>query len=366
MRCDYCYAPPHGGKEMSLETGKRALELACKETDASCGVVFFGGEPLLHKGLIRDLVRYGNELQKSGRGRFHYKLTTNGLALDEDFLAFAVEHDLLIALSHDGAEAAHDRHRRLANGGPSWGLLQRRMRELLEVRPYASIMTVINPDTAAQLHSTVDYLMGEGARYLILMLNYDADWDNTSFRTLRRQLRLLGESYVKWTRQGKRFYLSPFEVKIASHVDAHCWQEKRCELGRQQLSVDPEGYIYPCVQFPTAGSDSEWCIGDVRNGIDDARRDGIRALGRQEHDPCAACALQKRCAHTCGCLNWQATGRVDEVSPVLCRYERTMIPIADRVAKVLYQERNPLFLHKQYNSAYPILSLIEDGQAEEV
>jgi uncharacterized protein len=348
---------------MSLETGKRAMELACAESDRSCGVIFFGGEPLLQKDLIRHLVAHGRQLQSSGRGRFHYKMTTNGLALDEEFLTFAVENDVLIALSHDGVRVAHDRHRRLRNGEPSWSLLQQRLRALLEVRPYASIMTVVNPDTAQYLHESVEYLMKEGAQYLIVMLNYDAAWNHADFRVLRKQYQKLGDSYIRWTRAGKRFYLSPFEVKIASHVDGHCWQEKRCELGRQQISVDPSGNLFPCVQFPVAGGASEWCIGDVVNGIDEPRRSRIRALGRQEHDPCSECALQKRCAHTCGCLNWQATGRVDQVSPMLCRYERTMIPIADRVAKVLYRERNPLFLHKQYNAAYPILALLEDGRA---
>ncbi len=362
MRCRYCYAPPHGGAQMSLETGRRAMELACADSEASCGVVFFGGEPLLRKGLIRDLVAYGQELQRAGRGRFHYKLTTNGLALDEDFLAFAVDNDILIALSHDGVQEAHDRHRRLRNDRASWSVLESRLRALLAVRPYASIMTVVNPDTAEHLHDSVEYLMQEGARYLIVMLNYDAQWNNASFRVLRRQLRRLGDSYLRWTRADRRFYLSPFEVKIASHVDGHCWQEKRCELGRRQLSIDPSGNIYPCVQFPSAGAESEWCIGDVRGGVDEERRSAIHALGQHKHDSCANCALQKRCAHTCGCLNWQATGRVDTVSPVLCRYERSMIPIADRVAKVLYRERNPVFLHKQYNAAYPILSLLDDGQ----
>jgi uncharacterized protein len=37
------------------------------------------------------------------------------------------------------------------------------------------------------------------------------------------------------------------------------------------------------------------------------------------------------------------------------------MPIADRVAERLYKKRNPLFLHKHYNAAYPALSLLEDS-----
>jgi len=36
------------------------------------------------------------------------------------------------------------------------------------------------------------------------------------------------------------------------------------------------------------------------------------------------------------------------------------MPIADRIGRELYRRRDPLFLHKHYNAAYPVLSMIED------
>ena len=38
-----------------------------------------------------------------------------------------------------------------------------------------------------------------------------------------------------------------------------------------------------------------------------------------------------------------------------------LIPLADRIGAVLFAERNPWFLHKHYNAAYPLLSFLEDG-----
>ena len=46
---------------------------------------------------------------------------------------------------------------------------------------------------------------------------------------------------------------------------------------------------------------------------------------------------------------------------MLCRYEQMLMKVADRVGKKLYRERNALFLHKHYNAAYPVLSLLEDA-----
>jgi hypothetical protein len=63
----------------------------------------------------------------------------------------------------------------------------------------------------------------------------------------------------------------------------------------------------------------------------------------------------------CGCLNWQTTGSVNAISPTLCRHEQMLMPIADRLGRELYRQRNPYFLHKHYNAASPVLSMIEDA-----
>jgi len=360
MRCSYCYAPPHDGEPMSEEVGRQAMDLGSRLTSGSCGIVFFGGEPLLCKDLIYWLVDYGRELERRRAGRFHFKLTTNGLLLDDEFLEFAVRNDILVAMSFDGIREAHDRHRRLRSGKGSFNILLDRLRMLLVVRPYASVLMVVTPETAPYLTESVSFLMDQGCRYLIVSLNYAADWKESDFRVLSRQYKRLGRLYVQWTRAGRKFYLSPIEVKLSSHINRHCYRKERCELAQRQLSVDPRGYLYPCVQFPKAGPNSEWCIGHVSRGVDEEARCRIAARSMVEKTTCVSCAIKDRCNNTCGCLNWQVTGSIDTVSPVLCRYEQMLVPIADRIGKSLYRKRDPLFLHKHYNAAYPVLSLLEE------
>ena len=360
MRCDYCYAPPRAGRAMSESVAGEALELAARIHDGSCGIVFFGGEPLLHKDLIENTVARAREMERRQAGRFHFKLTTNGLLLDDAFLAFALRHDVLVAMSCDGVQPAHDAHRRLPDGSPSFDALLPRLQRLLEVRPYASVLMVVNPDTAEYLSQSVEFLLDLGCRYLIVSLNYVADWDDDDMGVLEHEYGRLAKRYVEWTRAGRKFYLSPFEVKLSSHINRHCYQKERCELAQRQLSVDPEGYLYPCVQFPRAGRDSEWCIGSVHDGIDERLRRAIVALSEEEKEPCRRCAINQRCRNTCGCLNWQATGDINRISPVLCRHEQVLVRMADRIGEQLYRRRDPHFIHKHYNSAYPVLSLLED------
>jgi len=345
---------------MSFATGRQALELGSQLSTKSCGIVFFGGEPLLCTELIKELVSCALEMERNRSGRFHFKITTNGTLLNDSFLEFAMQEDVFVALSVDGIRRAHDVHRRTPTGGPTFDVVIARLRRLLEVRPYSSILMVVNPETAIHLAESVEFLLDEGARYLIVSLNHAAEWTEETLAVLRDQYEVLADRYIDWTLAGRKFFLSPFEVKLSSHIKGHCHQAERCELARHQLSVDPQGWLFPCVQFTQGGPQSRWCIGHVARGVDEIARQRIHDESQAEKELCKSCAVRHRCNHTCGCLNWQTTGSLNQVSPVLCRHEQMLLPIADRLGKKLYRARSPLFLHKHYNAAYPVLSLLED------
>jgi len=208
---------------------------------------------------------------------------------------------------------------------------------------------------------SVEYLYGVGFKYLICSLDYSADWDRASLSELKRQYQRLAEWYYRETEKEEKFYFSPFEVKIASHVYPGSCRAERCELGKRQISVAPNGRLYPCVQFVGDGSDATYAIGHVDTGIDENARLRLYHLNDEEKSECASCAIRQRCNHYCGCLNKQATGRIDQVSPTLCAHERIVMPIADRLAERLYKRRNAMFIHKHYNDLFPLISLVEDS-----
>ncbi|MCK5149016.1 radical SAM protein [bacterium] len=360
MACSYCYAPPQSCAGMTFETARKAVDLGASTSGGRCGVVFFGGEPLLRKELIIQVIDYCRSIEKQTGVQFHFKLTTNGLLMDEAFLDFSLRNGLFIGLSFDGIKAAHDTFRRLPDGTPTHAFLIKRLELLLRVKPYSSVMLTVNPETARYLSDSIYQLKSLGCRYMIVSLNHDADWDAARFSILKKEYEILGNAYIRWTRNEDKFFFSPFETKISSHVNRHCYQNDRCELGQKQISISPEGGIFPCVQFPYAGEQSQWCIGHVDTGIDMEKQKAIFQLSQEEKKGCEGCMISDRCNHTCGCLNWQTMGDINKVSPVLCHHEQMLMRIADRVGKVLYKERNPTFLHKQYNSLYPVMSLIED------
>lgn len=359
MNCSYCYVDRAHIRTMSPETARRAVNLASGLTPkgGGTGVIFFGGEPLLHKRLIFETIAYARKAGAASGKSFHFKVTTNGLLMDDDFLRQAKDNNLFIALSMDGGAAAHDTHRVDLAGRGTFGRVEDNARKLLALFPYAPVLMTVNPDTAPLYCSSVEYLYGLGFRYIICSLNYAAEWDEAGIAELGRQYRRMADFYYRLTVREEKFYLSPFEVKISSHINRRTYCRERCELGQKQISVGPDGRLYPCVQFV---GDGEFSIGSVAEGIDEARRASLFERNEAEKETCKDCAIRARCNHWCGCLNRQATGSIDLVSPVLCAHERLLLPIADRLAEKLYRKRNAMFIQKQYNEFYPIVSMVED------
>ncbi|MCR3923269.1 MAG: radical SAM protein [Firmicutes bacterium] len=359
MTCRYCYVDRNHVQAMTSATARLGVDLAAILTPPgdSAGIIFFGGEPLLHKDLIYETIEYARWKEKRVGAYFHYKVTTNGLLIDDAFIAYSIKHNLFVALSHDGVKEAHDKHRRDIMDRGTYETLTSKIEMLLDARPYAPVLLTVNPDTVRFYAESVKYLYKLGFRYLICSLNYAASWDDEALAMLKKQYQVLADFYYQLTLAEEKFYLSPFEVKISSHINEKGYCHERCELGKKQLSVAPDGQLFPCVQFV---GDADYVIGCVAEGIDEARRLQLYSLNEEEKDTCVDCAVRTRCNHYCGCLNKQATGSIASVSPVLCAHERIILPIADKLAGRLYKKRNAIFIQKQYNEFYPIVSMIED------
>ena len=366
MRCRYCYTTHRESGDMTLEIAKAAIRLARERIDldspdSSMGVIFFGGEPLLMRDLITRTVRHCKEQERETGQLFHYKITTNGLLLDERFLTDPDTSEIFVALSFDGNREAHDAHRVDTAGVGTYDRLTQKIELLLKHKPYAPVMMVITPETVKNYADSVQHAYAHGFHYLICSLNYAADWTERDIAELKRQYTTLADWYYRETVKEEKFYFSPFEVKIASHVFPGSCRKDRCELGQRQISVAPDGKLYPCVQFV---GDEHYSIGDVWHGIDEERRKALFDLNGEEKESCRDCAIRERCNHYCGCLNRQATGHIDRVSPVLCAHERAILPIADKLAARLYKGRNAMFIQKHYNDLFPLISLVEDTVAK--
>ena len=355
LKCKYCFVKP-GNERMTREVAFQAIKFGMEDNKPS-GLLFYGGEPLLEKELIYDIVAHTQKIKEDTGHIFYYKITTNGTLLDEEFLQFSKEIDMSIGFSHDGP--AQDDNRLFHNGDGSFDILEEKIPLLLKYQPYAVGMSVVDPMTVHKAASTIQFLYDKGFRYITMNINDDpeAKWTKKHIDVLEQEYKKMAEMYLEWTRREEKFYLSPFDRKIMSHLEGDKYNENRRLMNRAQPSVAPDGKLYACSMYVNYPKSS---IGDVFTGIDEEKRKLLEGKDTVAPESCRECAIKSRCHYAEDSLTRHDMDLCISISPVQCAHEQLLTPIADDVAVKLYREQNALFIHKHYNQMYSVVSLLED------
>ena len=362
LRCSYCYTGEKSGAGMTASTADGTVAFLleeCKKTGAGdLELVFFGGEPLRRTDLIYRIL---DRVQAhAGDISISAKLSTNGMLLTDEMMGQLSRRQVFVSISVDGDPEVHDLHRQDALGVGTAAQLEAGITTLLRWNPCANVSMVITPETADRVDRSVQWLIERGFSYITPTLDFGSDWSSADLGHLESAYERLADWYVAETLEGRSFYLSTFDERIRTHAQGPPGCEERCSFGQRQISIAPSGRIYPCVQFVGEDDDLEFVIGHVDTGFDEERRHVLQTAASGDKPECSGCTLQSRCTSWCACVNWQSTGQIDRAGPLVCAHERTLIPIADRIATRLWKRRNPLFLHKHYNPIFPVLSFVEN------
>lgn len=110
LRCVYCPADKRD-EDLDLGAAQRALELLFKSQSESFRVDFAGGEPLLRKPWVREIIEHCRSRARELGKRDSYYLVTNGIELSADFSRFLSDYDLELEISIDGDEDSHNRNK---------------------------------------------------------------------------------------------------------------------------------------------------------------------------------------------------------------------------------------------------------------
>ncbi|REE95487.1 FxsB family cyclophane-forming radical SAM/SPASM peptide maturase [Thermomonospora umbrina] len=127
LACDHCYvyesadqswrARPTAMSAAVIDaTAARIAEHARAHGLTEVGVVLHGGEPLLAGPRTIESVARGLRAVAPAGCRVDISVQTNGVLLTEPMLRLLARHDIGVSVSLDGDRAAHDRHRRHADG----------------------------------------------------------------------------------------------------------------------------------------------------------------------------------------------------------------------------------------------------------
>ncbi len=153
LNCIYCFIGDKRYEKttLSFEVAKKALHRVSAIKDGVKRVVFHGSEPLMNYQLIKDIVNYGNKIDKE----IKFSIQTNGTLLNSEVIDFLVEKKVYIGISLDGLEENHNKTRPFKNGRGSYDKVISNIIEVLKKQGRASIITVVTKYNVNDLEKIV-------------------------------------------------------------------------------------------------------------------------------------------------------------------------------------------------------------------
>lgn len=294
-------------------------------------VNFYGGEPLLAFGLIRETVERARFLaRKSGR-RPRFALTTNGSLLSDEILAFLAANRFSLVLSYDGA--AQDTERSPGSGS----FLRGRIRRIVkDDRLRLEVNAVFSPGTVSTLAATVLDLTALDVPRIRYSLTSLEPWSAQARRRLKSELEQVSTWAAGRRRRGK-------SAPLVNHQEELSGRIRSCPAGKDRLAVDVEGKIWGCALFsdyarkaidpgfrkkfgfgsiglPAAGTET-WEGRYQRNYPNYARlAEDLRAPS----GPCFLCPVRIFCL-TCPINAALSGGRIGLIPENMCRLQKVKI-----------------------------------------
>ncbi|MDD5668809.1 MAG: radical SAM protein, partial [Candidatus Omnitrophica bacterium] len=341
LRCRYCWNQFGAYKEnssgdisrMNTDVAFKAVDLLLKESHGSRDVVvdFYGGEPLLNFGLIKEVIRYCGDKQKKRGINFRFLLATNGTLLDKEKGEFLIGNGVDVALSLDGSREIQDTQRPFPGNKGSFGrimknlsLLKKGYRERLVGRatftPYSQDIIKTFKFLRSMGFERIEVCESEQAGYGLQSKNRFFFTGESGLRRLKVLYNDLAAFYADEVMKGRLNYENTYfnrffkQLSRLYHIQS---VTGTCSAGFSLMAVDMDGGIYPCTAFVGI---SRFMIGDTVSGINEKKlSDFLNTKISSSHD-CKICWAKRICRGCGSCynLNYFASRKANRPDPYYC------------------------------------------------
>jgi uncharacterized protein len=146
--CDYCYLRNRNDRTVmsAAVIGAIREKIFPKiSRDATPAIVWHAGEPTVVP--VAWYRRAQAELRETAPSQTRFSLQSNGVALSDDWIAFAAENQIQIGLSIDGPQSFHDLRRKTKNGKGTWSLAMRALTKMQKAGIHPNVITVLHPSS---------------------------------------------------------------------------------------------------------------------------------------------------------------------------------------------------------------------------
>ena len=337
LNCSYCFASQgkyHGERAiMSFEVGKQALDFLVENSGSrrNLEVDFFGGEPLMNFGVVKELVAYARSIEKEKGKRFRFTLTTNGMLIDDEVIDFANREMSNVVLSLDGRKEIHDRYRVDYAGNGSWERVVPKFQKLVEARGgknyyMRGTFTHANPDFLEDIRTMLDLGFTELSMEPVVCAPGDPEaLTEEDLPVVMSQYEELARLMLKRRREGRPFTFYHYMLDLSG---GPCIYKRvsGCGSGTEYMAVTPWGDLYPCHQFV---GEKAFRLGDVWNGVTETGvQDEFAACNVYAREECRDCWARLYCSGGCAANAYHATGSVRGVYRYGCELFRKRMECA--------------------------------------
>ena len=346
LACQYCFAEEgeyHGRRAlMSFEVGKKALDflVANSGNRRNLEVDFFGGEPLMNFQVVKDLVAYGRELEKTADKHFRFTITTNGVLLNDEIMEFCNAQMDNVVMSLDGRKEVHDRMRPSRNGKGSYDLIVPKFQKFAAQRKalgkqyyIRGTFTHYNLDFAQDVLHFADLGFDQLSMEPVVA-PADAPYAirPEDIPVICEQYDVLAREMLKREKEGRGFTFFHFMIDLSG---GPCVYKRLsgCGSGTEYLAVTPWGDLYPCHQFV---GNEKFLLGNVDDGV--VREDIVetfKCCNVYSREECTKCFARYYCSGGCAANSYNFHGRIDDVYEIGCELERKRVESAIMIKAAL-------------------------------
>ena len=334
LRCAYCFADEgayHNRRElMSVETGKRAMDFLIQNSGKrrNLEVDFFGGEPLMNFGMVKEVVKYAREQEKIHDKHFRFTITTNGILLNDDNIDFINREMSNVVLSLDGRKETNDRVRCRIDGSGFYDSIVPKLIRVAESRNQDNYyvrgtFTRYNLDFA----DDVLHLADLGFRQISVEPVVSAPEAPYALREedlpkIYAEYEKLVEEYLKRKKEGRGFHFFHFMIDLEQ---GPCVIKRLsgCGAGCEYVAITPDGDIYPCHQF--VGTE-EYRMGNLTDGkLDAGIRNTFESCNVYTKPKCKECFAKFYCSGGCMANACLLNGDINEPHEISCKLQRKRV-----------------------------------------
>ena len=338
LSCKYCFAEEglyHGKKAelMPYEVGKQALDflVANSGNRRNLEVDFFGGEPLLNFDVVKQLVAYGRELEKTHDKHFRFTLTTNGVLLNDEIMEFANREMDNVVLSIDGRKEIHDMMRPFQRGDGSYDIILPKFKKFADSRGqqkyYArGTFTHNNLDFSEDVLHLADLGFKQiSVEPVVAQSTDDYALQEEDLPKLFEEYDKLAAEMVKRHGTDKDFTFFHFMIDLEG---GPCVYKRLsgCGSGTEYMAVTPSGELYPCHQF--VGTEG-FKMGDVWTGITNTEmQTQFKGCNVYSRPACKDCFAKFYCSGGCAANAYNFTGDIRGNYALGCELHKKRIECA--------------------------------------